>query len=325
MSHLGSLILLGSLTLLGCKFGSHSGTAVDIAATSFTPGGFLQLSSKSGVSITANFGTLSVRLVPPGTSSPTPVADDSNLAPPGHIPTFSKAYLTVSAPGVLDAPMKGSFPSTDLDDASRSKTAAISRLPELANGTLRVYLTGTKGELVGAGVVDGVSIHRGTNTVDVPITPNDSQPELLGASDSINVSDNVIVKGAKLTLKSGFAQATPGVSRVEIEISGAAYGDGTEQALIASLEAPSLDDYEWLPINSSSNYVASKLVTSDKRNPFRITSRAIDPYGTVVAHTDLALSVVGTAYVDVNVDNGSGSSGAGANSSATAAADPGNQ
>jgi hypothetical protein len=177
-------------------------------------------------------------------------------------------------------------------------------MPPSTDVAVRVYLMAEDGRLVGSGVVEHATIRPGPNNLDVAIAANTQPPFLVGASDSINVSDNVIVKGATLAVSTGVLKEAPGVARVEVEVTGDAYGDGKLTAQLASLTPPALDQFQWRPLNPSGTYDPEKLAANKDKAPFSLVTRAFDPFDHLVGTASLKLDVIGTAYVDVGVEPG---------------------
>ncbi|MDB5096752.1 MAG: hypothetical protein JWM80_1173 [Cyanobacteria bacterium RYN_339] len=287
----GGLVFAACL-LAGCRLGGGTPISVD---TLHTPSGFLQLQSTSGLSLVANFGTLAVHLIQPADPN------DANSLP-APLPAFAQVYVTAASSSVADAVITNSLAADQIDARGRSALPILSRLPPSSDFTVRIYLTDKDGRIVASGEVDHTAIRPGSNNLDIPMIADAQAPFLIGASDSINVSDNVIVKGATLAVSTGVTKAAPGVARVEVQITGEAYGDGKEVAQVASLTAPALDQFQWRPVNPSGEFVPTKLVAGNTKAGFMLTSRAYDPFDHLVGTGLLKLSVIGTASVDVGVD-----------------------
>jgi hypothetical protein len=298
-------LILAVLALAGCKMPGSQTSAVAIAGLQ-TSGGFLQIQSTTGLTLTANYGTLMVRLTPKGAARVTSGGVSEALGPPGRVPGFTSLMVQAHSPTRLPEPRTVVLTAAQFDERGQSLVPVLTRIPAAEDLSVRVYLRDAEGKLMGSGERDGLSFKRGTNELDMEVVPNTVVPELIRSSDNINVADGVIVKGATLELKSGIVDALPGVSRVEIEVDGPAYAGGAEKALIATLDAPNLETYSWKPVNSSENYAPAKLVASTTQSPFNLTTRAIDPFGGVVATAKLPLQLVGTAFVSVDVDERSG-------------------
>jgi hypothetical protein len=282
--------------LSACKFGA--GTPVSINGLR-SPSGFLQLQSTSGLSLVANFGTLAVHLIQPATS-----ADPAAGGLPAPLPKFSQVYVTAAGSDVADAVVTATLDGTTIDARGRSAEPVLSRLQPSSDVTVRVYLITADGRLAASGIVEHTVVRPGLNNLDIPMTIGGQSPFLIGASNNINVSDGVIVKGATVAVSTGFAQGAPGVNRLEVELTGEAYGDGKEAALIAALTPPDLSQYEWRPSNPSGEYDPAKLASQSDKKPVTLVSKAYDPFDHLVGSTSLAVTVVGAAYVDVGVDQG---------------------
>jgi hypothetical protein len=287
-----------ALALTGCKFGGRQGNSIQV--TMLGQNGFLQIQSASGITLTANYGTLRLRIVPRSLPlSP----GETGLPRTGRLPAFASAMVTAQSPSAMKDVRTVTLTPAQFEPNGQFRGMAISKLPQASDMGFRVYLRDEAGQLVGSGEVPAADVHPGPNDVTVEVAPNADGPLLLGASDNINVSDGVVVKGASLELRSGFAEQLPGVSRVEVEIEGPAYARGDGRARIASLEAPGLAGYIWRPIAPSGDYEPTMLVAGNQPGAFNLVTRALDPFGQEVGINHLPLKVVGTAYVNVDVDD----------------------
>lgn len=288
--------LFAACLLAGCKFGAGSPVSINGLRS---PSGFLQLQSTSGLSLTANFGTLAVHLVQPATS-----ADPAAGGLPAPLPKFSQLYITAAGTDVAAPIVTATLDSNAVDARGRSADPVLSRLQPSSDVTVRVYLITADGRLAASGVVEHTAVRPGLNNLDIPMTLGVQSPFLIGASDNINVSDGVIVKGATVAISTGFAKEAPGVNRLDVELTGEAYGDGKEAALIAALTPPNLGQYEWRPSNPSGEYDPPKLATEGEKKTVSLVSKAYDPFDHLVGTTTLGVTVIGAAYVDVGVDQG---------------------
>lgn len=244
----------------------------------------------------------------PGAGLAPPIAEVTQL--PGlsrlhlrlaHAPAYHSLMLVVHAPSKMKAPRVETLSAAEVDRRTRAKEPLIDQLPRAADTTVRAYIRAVDESLLAAGEAANVTIGKGDNTVALaPVAA--SGPRLLGASDGVDVSDAVVIKGITVEATTGLPNGLPGIARVDLEIAGPAYADGREAATVASFQAPQIQQYAWRPAHASLQYLPARLGAGQHERPFTLTAKAIDPFGNVVGKTRLALSIVGTAFVDVGFD-----------------------
>jgi hypothetical protein len=173
---------------------------------------------------------------------------------------FTDAIVTLhsaTASGTYDATkhaitlLKAAF--TTVADGGGFYTAAgtFGALRPATDYTSRLFLRNNAGAVatnrLGASVANtGVTIQAGANNVDftADVNENEATYNLSTSTFANNVSDGGIVKGDTVTFNTGMVNSQPGVARLEVQVSGAAYGGGS--SVIKNITTPaSFASFTW--------------------------------------------------------------------------------
>jgi hypothetical protein len=234
----------------------------------------------------------------PGTSS---LRDDGSVAGVSA-GNYATVLLTAHVPAGMAEPQVVILTSAEVARRLAAGLPLLTYLPDRQDLVIRAYWRDEAETLLASAEVQGVRLTKGGNALPpLAVIRVGASPAPL-ADDTVNlVDDGVVLKGSAVELASGLADAMPGVSRIDVSLAGPAYGDGQEQALVASYAAPKLASYFWSPGSATLAYDPTKLA-SDGATRFTVTVTAIDPFGQAVGKTRLALAAVAPAFVDVGFD-----------------------
>jgi hypothetical protein len=218
-----------------------------------------------------------------------------------HAPAYHSLMLVVHSPSKLAVPHVETLAASEVKRRTEAHEPLVDQLPRAPDASVRAYWRGIDETLLAAGEATRVAIGKGDTTVSLTPTST-AAPRLLAASDGVDVSDSVVIKGISVEATTGLPNGLPGVARVDLEIVGPAYADGRATATVATFPAPRIQEYAWRPANASLQYEPALLGAGATQRPFTLMAKAIDPFGHVVGMTRLPLAIVGTAFVDVGFD-----------------------
>lgn len=222
----------------------------------------------------------------------------------GPITTFDSVIVSAHSPTQMPQPKQVTLSAAEFDRRQAAGEPILEQLPAAPDMVVRAFLRGPNEQLLASGELPGTIFGRCGNSVIVPVAARVSPPQLLRATDGVKVSDNVVIKGIGIDVATGLPRAMPGIGRVEIELTGPAYGNGQEVAQVASFPAPLVHEYTWRPANASKTYDPARLGAGSEPRPFTLVTKAFDSFGNPVGQTRLDVSIIGTAFVDVGFDPG---------------------
>jgi hypothetical protein len=287
------LLSLVSLLAAGCTSRPLPVTTAGIAASPQP----MKMQTRTGLGVATSEAALWVNLTPDVSKLVDLVS--AKAANGEALPTYSVAMTTLLPDGAT-APMMAMLGSSQFGEDHTTKKPAFSKF-WAPKGTVSVYLQDADGGLMGSGVKSGVPLTTGDNKVPVPVTPNKEKLALLSATDDVKVSDGTFVPGITIEVGTGFADDLPGLSRVEVELSGPGYGDGTEIASLRTFTGAGHSTFSWRPSAPSGSYDPDKLATGNEARALTMVSRAYDGFGNLVGTNKLALHVLGAATIEVGM------------------------
>jgi hypothetical protein len=105
-----------------------------------------------------------------------------------------------------------------------------------------------------------VALNAGTNNLSFDVTLNGDVASYQLTSSAINrVDGNSVTQGDVVSLKTGLAKNQPGVSRLDVSLSGACYGNGSTKVLLKRLStAGAWDTMSWATDTNSEQFVATQ-------------------------------------------------------------------
>jgi hypothetical protein len=270
-----STVLVSAALLFACS--SPSGTS------SAQQDGAFSILARTGIWVTSANGGLFYRLAPTAGAT--------------ALPNFTSAFLEAQSASVLPSPATVTVLPATFDSTGLCATSLTSSLMPASDLNAYAFLTDGQGRLLGSGLTPSTTVKIGANIVLVPITANGAQAQLIGNDSNVNVSDGTVLPNINLDFTTGYQDAQPGVDHVDLTITGPAYGNGTESALISSFKAPSLSNFTWKPQVSTPTYDSTKLANPSSPAPFTLSMKAVDPFGHVVGTNQLNLHIIANATV----------------------------
>jgi hypothetical protein len=272
--------LQGALLAAACALSAGCGSPAPVAATAISalPAEGATIVSKTGLALTYGLKRVQVRLKPPVNQ---------------HLPPFVNAQTSVNG--------ETTTISADNFDAEWLSKVSVTSRPDLTGG-VAVFLRDAEGRLVGSAVQPTAAVGA---EIPLEIVLNKAEASILRSLDNNNIDDGVVIRATPLEMASGYMDGQPGVARVEIEVSGPAYGDGQETAKLGTLKGPAIATYQWQPGVASGTFDPAKLAEPGTPLPFYLTTRAFDAEGREVGVTKVKIAIIGTATVTVGVNEDS--------------------
>lgn len=232
-----------------------------------------------------------------------------------QVTLFSSTANTTYNPAIHSV----TIPFASFSGSPLGATASFPPLRPATDYTARAFLKNTAGaistlRLAGSQVNTALTLNAGANTVlfNISVNGNEATYNVATGSSTNNnvVTGNTITKDDTVTLNTGIVANQPGVDRVDIKISGAAYGNPGTPVLIkrfTNAMAASWNTYVWdtsaANTADTANYNPATLAggTGVTTAAGQLDVEAYNSNNDLVGKASFAISVHGRPTVTVQV------------------------
>jgi hypothetical protein len=163
--------------------------------------------------------------------------------------------------------------------------------------------------LAGSMVQDNVALVAGTNPLSFDVVVNDQQNSFqaqVSATSANKIDGSNITKDDLVSLKTGLAKNQPGVTRLDVKLTGACYGNGTDVVLLksfAAADAASWDAFTWNTDADQADFLKAQFKGGTDVNAAdgKLIFEAYNERNELVGKSELAIHVFGRPVIDVTL------------------------
>lgn len=238
----------------------------------------------------------------------------------GTLPTaWSQAAIslfspTVSATYSADLHRRTMIKSAFTDNGNGTFTGTFTFPPlrPAADYQARVFVGNTQAgadRLAGSMVQDNLTLVAGTNPLSFDVVVNDQEGSFqaqVSATSANKIDGSNITKDDLVSLKTGLAKNQPGVARLDVKLTGACYGNGTDVVLLksfATADAASWDAFTWNTDADQADFLKAQFKGGTGVNAAggKLIFEAYNALNELVGKSEVAIHVFGRPVIDVTL------------------------